>query len=411
MQKTLTTLALGLLVIGMAFAVGWTVPRSPAVPAPLSVGVPSGTAFTYQGLLRDSSGPLDVNCDFVFKLYDEAVDGTRIGPIVDRGAVNLDDGLFTTLLDFGGSTFDGSERYMDIAVRCPTAEQGPFSTLSPRQLITPAPQAMFSSVAGSSPWSGLTGVPSDLADGDDDTTFDGADFAISDQDCSGGVVTGVDASGVVVCATDADTHLSEAQVEGFVTNGALDLATGTTLGGGSVSTGPHTSNLDWNQITDRPTAIGELSCSSAQTARWSGSQWVCADSAPRFTRVGTDSLDVSDLSVAIGSDGLALIAFRDTAPGVQDLKIAHCDNTVCSSSTIATIDASGTVGLSASLTIGVDGFGLISYFEGVGSDGNLKVAHCDNAACTAATITTLANGVGFDGSSVTLGGEVTSIGV
>jgi hypothetical protein len=186
MQRTISMLALGMLVVATAFAVGWTVPRSPDRPAPLSISPPSGTAFTYQGLLKDAGGPLDVTCDFIFELYDESVSGSRIGPIVDRDAISLDDGLFTTLLDFGGGAFDGSDRYMDIAVRCPT-EQGQFSTLSPRQLITPAPQAMFASVAGSTTWGGLTGIPSGIADGDD------------------------------------DTQLSEAQVETFVKNGGLDF--------------------------------------------------------------------------------------------------------------------------------------------------------------------------------------------
>ena len=133
---------------------------------------------------------------------------------------------------------------------------------------------------------------------------------------------------------------------------------------------------------------------------------MCSDPVPSFTRVGTEDIGVADLSIAVGSDGLGLIAFRDTASDLQDLKIAHCDDLSCSSSTITTVDASGTVGLSASLTIGSDGFGLISYFEGVGgSDGNLKVAHCNNAACTSATVTTLENNVGFNGSAVTLGGD------
>ena len=42
------------------------------------------------------------------------------------------------------------------------------------------------------------------------------------------------------------------------------------------------------------------------------------------------------------------------------------------------------------MTIGADGLGLISYFDETNDD--LKVAHCSNTNCTAATITSLTTG-------------------
>ena len=108
----------------------------------------------------------------------------------------------------------------------------------------------------------------------------------------------------------------------------------------------------------------------------------------------------ADLSVAIGADGLPLISYYN-ATG-QNLKVAHCNDVACSSATTPTLDSDGDVGQHTSIAIGSDGLGLISYYDATNSA--LKVAHCDNTACSSATITTLenANDVGTD-TSIAIG--------
>jgi hypothetical protein len=69
------------------------------------------------------------------------------------------------------------------------------------------------------------------------------------QNCPAGeFVESLLSDGSIGCAVPADTNtqLTEAQVETFVTNGALDLYAGTTLDGSSISTGPHTVDTDTN---------------------------------------------------------------------------------------------------------------------------------------------------------------------
>jgi hypothetical protein len=92
-------------------------------------------------------------------------------------------------------------------------------------------------------------------------------------------------------------------------------------------------------------------------------------------------------SIAIGTDGLPLISYYDAA--TFDLKVAHCDNISCSGGgiTATTLDAAGDVGQYTSITIGADGLGLISYYDV--TNGDLKIAHCANTDCTAATISKL----------------------
>jgi hypothetical protein len=86
-------------------------------------------------------------------------------------------------------------------------------------------------------------------------------------------------------------------------------------------------------------------------------------------------------AIVLGADGLGLISYFATATG--DLKVAHCDNIICSTATISAVDTVGQVGMYSSITIGVDGFGLIAYLDL--TNHNLKMAHCSNVACTSST--------------------------
>jgi hypothetical protein len=107
-------------------------------------------------------------------------------------------------------------------------------------------------------------------------------------------------------------------------------------------------------------------------------------------RVGVDS------SLAIGRDGLGLVGYRGSTSSFvdRDLKAAHCQDVPCRSAIVSTLDHQPNVDLGeyASLAIGADGLGLISYMNGGGSGfgaGSLRVAHCQDAGCTRATVSVL----------------------
>ncbi|MBI3181329.1 MAG: hypothetical protein HYZ28_04225 [Myxococcales bacterium] len=101
-----------------------------------------------------------------------------------------------------------------------------------------------------------------------------------------------------------------------------------------------------------------------------------------------DTLNVTGqyTSIAIGTDGLPVIAYADAT--TWDLKVAKCGNTSCSAGNIITVLDAGNVGINGnSITIGTDGLPVISYYDwGLG---DLKVAKCSSTACLAATITTV----------------------
>ena len=106
-----------------------------------------GTAFTYQGRLSSGGASANGLYDFKFRLYD-SINATSdfVGPITNS-AVNVSNGLFTAVLDFGGDVFTGHPNFfLEIWVR-PTGASTDFFTLSPRQHITPTPYAIHAGTA------------------------------------------------------------------------------------------------------------------------------------------------------------------------------------------------------------------------------------------------------------------------
>lgn len=128
---TILVLALGLMV--------WS--------AEVSEAAPMGTAFTYQGRLIDANSAADGLYDFQFKVYDDPDRGSQQGSSVIREDVDVTDGYFTVELDFGSGVFDGNRRWLEVGVR-PGASTGSFTTLSPRQGVTPTPYAIYAKTGG-----------------------------------------------------------------------------------------------------------------------------------------------------------------------------------------------------------------------------------------------------------------------
>jgi hypothetical protein len=182
-----------------------------------------GSTITYQGHLVDADGPVNDSCDMSFKLYDAAgsgsppTGGNQVGPTTPVNGVTVNDGYFGVELDFGSEAFDGDARWLEVAVDCGRGSV----TLSPRQALTPAPYALYAPAAASVPWTGVAGVPADLADGDDDTL-----------------------SGL-----------------------------GSTCSDGQIA---EWSGSAWSCGDDTLSSLGST-CSDGQIAEWNGSAWSCGD--------------------------------------------------------------------------------------------------------------------------------------
>ena len=122
---------------------------------------------------------------------------------------------------------------------------------------------------------------------------------------------------------------------------------------------------------------GNITCSSENTV-------TTLDSSDDFGRY---------TSIAIGSDNLPVISYRDDSNAA--FKVLHCGNITCSSGNTKTTVDSDNVGTYTSIAIGADNNPVISYFDFINRD--LKVLHCGNITCSSGnTKTTLdsADGVG-----------------
>jgi hypothetical protein len=118
-----------------------------------------GTAFTYQGQLQNNGSPASGIYALSFTLFATNASGVPVaGPVTNNGVI-VSNGLFTVQVDFGSGAFTGQSNWLEIAVA--TNLTGSFTTLSPRQAVTPAPYAIYaetaSNVSGTLPASQLAG--------------------------------------------------------------------------------------------------------------------------------------------------------------------------------------------------------------------------------------------------------------
>jgi len=107
-------------------------------------GRAQNSTITYQGSLTDGGTNATGNYDFRFILRNET--GGQVGSTLVKTNVSVTSGLFTVMLDFGLSAWDGELRLLDIGVR-PGGSTGGFTVLSPRQPVTAAPGSIHAAVA------------------------------------------------------------------------------------------------------------------------------------------------------------------------------------------------------------------------------------------------------------------------
>lgn len=106
---------------------------------------------------------------------------------------------------------------------------------------------------------------------------------------------------------------TEEEVEDYITNGALDLAPGTTLGGASVATEDDLAGLDWTDLGGVPEdlldgdddTLAVLSCAEGEWPSMAGGTWSC-----------TATLPPERVDAATGSDGDVLMVTAGTAAWV-----------------------------------------------------------------------------------------------
>lgn len=108
-----------------------------------------GTAFTYQGRLTEGGSPATGLYDLRFVVYDALTNGSAVTGVLTNAGSPVSNGLFAATLDFG-AVFDGSARWLEIAVRT-NGSADAFTVLRPRTKLTPTPHALYAVKAGMLP--------------------------------------------------------------------------------------------------------------------------------------------------------------------------------------------------------------------------------------------------------------------
>ena len=119
-----------------------------------------GTAFTYQGQLQNNGSPASGAYSLTFTLFNTNTGGATIaGPATNNGVI-VSNGLFTVLINFGSGVFTGASNWLQIGVA--TNGVSTFTTLMPRQQLTPTPYAIMansaSNLLGALPAAQLSGT-------------------------------------------------------------------------------------------------------------------------------------------------------------------------------------------------------------------------------------------------------------
>jgi hypothetical protein len=133
--------------------------RSAAGQAALQAGAPG--VVSYQGFLQDGANqPFSGTTTISFAIYATSNGGSALWQETQSN-VTVSDGFFSVLLGsvtpFTTAAFNEPDRYLQV-----TVDLGAGATTLPRQRIAAVPYALHAQEAASVPWSGITGVPSDL---------------------------------------------------------------------------------------------------------------------------------------------------------------------------------------------------------------------------------------------------------
>lgn len=116
-----------------------------AINHQLSTASAQGTAFTYQGQLQNNGAPAGGTYNLTFTLFTTNTGGTAVAGPVTNSAIAVTNGLFTVTMDFGSGPWNGQTNWLEIAVE--TNGGSSFTTLAPRQQVTPTPYAIYAESA------------------------------------------------------------------------------------------------------------------------------------------------------------------------------------------------------------------------------------------------------------------------
>jgi hypothetical protein len=114
------------------------------------------SSFGFQGMLQEAGQGITGRHDFRFERWGTPVDGTApVAAVTNRG-VSVQDGAFSTVVDFGPGAFRSGARWLAVGVRLGGTPA--FTSLGPRQEIEAVPLALHANTAASAGYAELSSL-------------------------------------------------------------------------------------------------------------------------------------------------------------------------------------------------------------------------------------------------------------
>src|SRR5260370_15734672 len=115
-----------------------------------------GRVFSYRGRWVVGASPANGQYDLELALFNVLAGPGQVGRTLTNANVAVSNGLFTTALDFGAGSFNVTAYWLEIGVRT-NGSVAAFTTLLPRQPLTPAPYALFAANTSASANNSISG--------------------------------------------------------------------------------------------------------------------------------------------------------------------------------------------------------------------------------------------------------------
>ena len=212
-----------------------------------STAFAQGTAFSYQGSLQNNGSPASGTYNLQFSLFNVNSGGSAVaGPVTTNGVI-VTNGLFTVLIDFSPGAFTGMTCWLEMGVESNGVSS--FTTLTPRQQLTPTPYAIFanttSNLSGTLPAAQLSAGTANIGISGNAATATTANTFTSSLS---GDVTGT--QGATVVSTVGGQSAANVASGANAANAATSANTASTMvkrdGSGNFSAGIITASLSGN---------------------------------------------------------------------------------------------------------------------------------------------------------------------